>query len=87
MALRPLQSRLSLLAFLLASFAGSAAHSREKPDPTGPDPLALEEIVVTATRREESIQEVPMSVTAFTSEFFREAGVSNLAGLSSTRPA
>ena len=87
MAFRPLQSRLALLVLLQCAFAGTAAHSEEKPDPTGPDPLALEEIVVTANRREESIQEVPMSVTAFTSEFFKEAGVSNLAGLEQYTPS
>lgn len=54
---------------------------------SGPDPLALEEIVVTANRREESIQEVPMSVTAFTSEFFRDSGVTNLAGLEQYTPS
>jgi len=56
-------------------------------DPNGPDALALEEVVVTANRREESIQEVPMSVTAFTSEFFKNAGVTNLAGLEQYTPS
>ncbi len=56
-------------------------------NPNGPNPLALEEIVVTANRREESIQEVPMSVTAFTGQFFKESGVTNLAGLEQYTPS
>ena len=49
--------------------------------------LALEEILVTASRRVESIQEVPMSVTAFTSDFFKETGVKNLAALDQYTPS
>lgn len=49
--------------------------------------LALEEIVVTANRREESLQEVPMSVSAFTGEFFKSSGVTNLAGLEQYTPS
>ena len=49
--------------------------------------LALEEIIVTANRRVESLQEVPMSVSAFTSEFFKDSGVTNLAGLEQYTPS
>lgn len=49
--------------------------------------FALEEIVVTANRREQSLQEVPMSVSAFTSEFFKNAGVNDLAGLEQYTPS
>jgi iron complex outermembrane receptor protein len=87
MANRRCLSRLALLAFLQGSLTGLAAYAQEQPDPTGPDPLALEEIIVTANKREESIQEVPMSVTAFTSEFFKDAGVTNLAGLEQYTPS
>jgi iron complex outermembrane receptor protein len=49
--------------------------------------FALEEVVVTANRREESLQEVPMSVSAFTGEFFKSSGVTNLAGLEQYTPS
>lgn len=39
---------------------------------------ALEEVVVTARKREESVQEVPIAVSAFSAEQLRDAGVSNL---------
>ncbi len=80
-------SGLALLAPVLAQLMGVAAYAQDEADPNGPDPLALEEIVVTATKRAESIQEVPMSVTAFTSEFFKDAGVTNLSGLEQYTPS
>jgi len=87
MANRRLTSGLVLLVPVLAQSLGMAAYAKDEVDPTGPDSLALEEIVVTANKREESIQEVPMSVTAFTSEFFKDAGVTNLTGLEQYTPS
>ena len=36
-----------------------------------------DEIVVTARKREESLQDVPISITAFTAEKLRESGAVN----------
>ena len=36
-------------------------------------PVMLEEVIVTATRRTENLQEVPMSVSAFTEDFFLDS--------------
>ncbi len=74
-------------ALLLPPLLATAGSANGEVASTGPDPLALEEVVVTANRREESIQEVPMSVTAFTSEFFRDSGVTNLTGLEQYTPS
>lgn len=49
--------------------------------------FALEEIVVTANRREQSLQEVPMSVSAFTGDFFEDSGVRGLADLEQYTPS
>ncbi len=38
----------------------------------------LEEVIVTARKREESIQDVPVSVTAFSGSQLRDAGIANL---------
>jgi iron complex outermembrane recepter protein len=51
------------------------------------EPIALEEIIVTANRRAQNLQDVPMSVAAFTGEFFKETGVSNLVDLQAYTPS
>ena len=87
MVTRRFHSSLVLLAHLTGAFYGAAAYAQEKPDPQGAEALALEEVVVTATKRAENIQDVAMSVSAFTSEFFKDAGVTNLAGLEQYTPS
>ena len=60
----------------------------EKPrTPIRDTSLVLEEVLVTANRRVESLQDVPMSVSAFTSDFFKDTGVRNLAGLEQYTPS
>jgi iron complex outermembrane recepter protein len=46
----------------------------------------LEEIVVTATKRAESIQDVPISVSAFSGDFMEKSGVEDLEGLGGIAP-
>ena len=45
----------------------------------------LEEIVVTATRREQSLQDVPLAVTAITADALTNANVNNLGDLTAGR--
>jgi len=47
----------------------------------------LEEVIVTATKRAESLQDIPVSVNAFTSETIQEAGISNAGDLAIMTPA
>ncbi|MDJ0879186.1 MAG: TonB-dependent receptor [Halieaceae bacterium] len=51
------------------------------------DSAALEEVIVTANRREQNLQEVALSVAAFTSEFFKESGTYNLKQLEQYTPS
>jgi iron complex outermembrane recepter protein len=61
----------------------TAAHAAE----TVPVPGAgLEEIVVTATRREERLQDVPVSVTAFSQEKLDSQGLKNIDDLTRFAP-
>jgi iron complex outermembrane recepter protein len=47
---------------------------------------ALEEIVVTAQKRSENIQNVPIAITAFTAETIQSKGLNNLHALSNLTP-
>ena len=42
------------------------------------DGALLEEVIVTATKREESIFDVPIAITAFTQDSIERAGITNL---------
>lgn len=47
---------------------------------------SLEEVVVTARRREETVQSVPVSITAFNSEQITEKGIDDVADLTNLTP-
>jgi iron complex outermembrane receptor protein len=55
-----------------------AIASLTTPLPTLAENLALEEVVVTARKREESLQDVPVAVTAFTAETMQSLGIKNM---------
>jgi iron complex outermembrane receptor protein len=46
----------------------------------------LEEIIVTAEKREESLQDVPISIAAFTQDNLEKLGISDIKGLASQVP-
>jgi iron complex outermembrane recepter protein len=70
-------------ALLAATFAGPAmAQTAEK----GAASTGLEEVVVTATRREERLQDVPISVSAFSQEKLDSQGLKNIDDLSRLAP-
>lgn len=48
--------------------------------------LALEEVVITAQKREQSLQEVPVAVTAFDASMLAEAGIQTIAEIERTSP-
>jgi outer membrane receptor for ferrienterochelin and colicin len=47
---------------------------------------ALEEVIVTAEKREESLQDVPISIVAFTQDNLEKLGISDIKGLASQVP-
>ena len=47
----------------------------------------LEEVMVTATKRPESLQDIPVTVTAFNSETIQEAGINNAEDLAILTPS
>ena len=76
--------RLSAAAVLVGALsAGSAyAQTAEKGAASG----GIEEVVVTATRREERLQDVPISVSAFSQEKLDSQGLKNIDDLSRLSP-
>lgn len=72
---------------LLFTFLGYVALSiLEYSPPALAQGAALEEVIVTARKREEAIQDVPISVTAFTGNQLRDAGITNLKDLGYQTP-
>ncbi len=76
---RPIEFRKTLLAqsvsaAVVASFAGTAAAQE------------IEEITVTATKRAESIQDVPLAITAMTGEFVKDVNLDDVKDLVSFSP-
>src|SRR5579872_3953721 len=68
------------VAAILAAHGAAAAHAAAAPG----EPVAtggIEEVVVTAQRRSENVQDVPIAVQAFTGETLKELGVSNFEDL------
>ena len=72
-----------LLAIALSATAVSMPAAAQESDWSG----ALEEVIVTANRREQSLQEVPMSVTAFTGEFFQDTGITDFSNIDEYTPS
>lgn len=48
---------------------------------------AIEEIIVTAQKKSESLQEVPLAITAFSGDFLEELGITDLKGLQNYAPS
>jgi len=67
---------------MLACVPGAGQAQAQAPETAGP----LQEVVVTATRREESLSRVPISVTALTQESLDERGVKDFSEVARFTP-
>jgi iron complex outermembrane receptor protein len=78
----------------LAAILAAAPASAQQQDASGPTPAPAEqsdggndqEIIVTAQKREQNVQDVPLSVTAVSGERLAEAGVSDISTLQKLAP-
>ena len=71
----------------LISFTASAQVDDGKKVPATAQRASLEEVVVTARRREENIQETPVAVSAFGAEALQERGIGNVQDLANAVPS
>ena len=69
-----------LIRFLAAAGLALAAVSAQAQDGK------LEEVVVTAQKRVQSLKDVPISVSAFSGDFVQEAGIKDIRDLSGLTP-
>lgn len=74
------------LALLLELMVGSAYSARAMADAPSLD-NQLEEVVVTARKREESLHDVPVAVTAVSGDTLKRTGVTQIEGLIGTVPS
>jgi len=68
-----------------AIFSIPAALAQDKSDDKG-GPIRLEEIVVTATKRSETLQDVPVAVTAISADEIAARGFTNYSDYINTVP-
>ena len=78
-------SRLSVSVFL-ATTALSPVFAQDEAPQVENTGGGIQEIVVTAQKRAENVQDVPIAVSAFTSEALQERAVGSVAGLSALAP-
>jgi outer membrane receptor protein involved in Fe transport len=76
-------ARFGLAAALIGSLPAGTALAQTSADKSS---AGLEEVVVTATRREERLQDVPISVSAFSQEKLDSQGLKNIDDLSRLSP-
>lgn len=76
---RPSRLAMAISATLTGLGAGGLAYAQAEPP-------ALEEIVVTARKTEEALQDVPIAITAFTAENIEQAGIENVVDVASQTP-
>ncbi len=53
----------------------------ESPPPPAPEIVGLEEVIVTSQKRQQSLQDVPLSVSAFTGDMLKEGRMADIRGI------
>ena len=73
-------------ALLSGCFAAPMQAQEQPPARASADSLMLEEVLVTASRRVENLQDVAMSVSAYSADFLKDSGVNQLTDLEQYTP-
>ena len=69
----------ALASAIVLAIYGSTAHAQT--------PMLIEDVIVTATKRAQSLQDTPVAVNAFTADTIEEAGINNASDLAVMTPA
>ncbi|WP_297513158.1 TonB-dependent receptor [uncultured Caulobacter sp.] len=77
--------KVALLAGAAWSAIAGVASARQQA-PTGDSAIAVDQVVVTARRREENLKDVPVAVSAFSGEKLERSGGTDITVLSQTTP-
>jgi iron complex outermembrane receptor protein len=75
----------SRISYLVASAVAVTLASQAQAQQAGT--VSLQEIVVTATKRSESLQDVPVAVTAYSGELIRSLAIADIEGLAVQTPS
>jgi iron complex outermembrane recepter protein len=78
-----------ILALLLAACVGTAAGQQSTPQPRASETASsngIEEVIVTALKRDTSLQETPLSISAVTGATLSHSGVTDIARLTQAVP-
>src|SRR5436190_12148028 len=83
-----MHSKVHLLATsaLLAVALGSTAHAQTRPSTQAAASNTIEELVVTAEKREQSLQDVPVAISAFTAEKRDLVGINTVQDMTNFTP-
>jgi iron complex outermembrane receptor protein len=74
-----------IMLMAIASITSIPAAAKDVPS-KGPQKLMIEEIVVTARKKEESVQDVPLAITAVSADQIEAAGISSLDDVAAFTP-
>lgn len=81
-----MQHSLVLAAPALAGLLAATVHAQTADDASAGPGALLEEIVVTAQKREQAVQDVPAAITALSADLLIEQGVTDIYALSALAP-
>lgn len=75
---RPVASVRGGVALAIGIASLTTVHAQQTPDPSSSSSIRLEEVTVTATRKEESLSKVPISVSVLTQEAMQDKGIKDI---------
>jgi iron complex outermembrane receptor protein len=77
---------LSSLLLSLPCLTATAVHAQSSPPENSSGQLVLEEVIVTARKRAEVLQDTPIAISAFSAEALKIAGIANTRDLEQSVP-